>query len=77
MEEDTKSKGWISDGFGNHIKLNAITAITVDCDFRTYKTVVHFGTGNLCVHSEWYGDSESRHKCEKVADDIFKMIQGE
>lgn len=73
MEEDTKSKGWISDGFGNHIKLNAITAITVDYDYQTYKTIVHFGTGSKCVCTDW----SDRDKCEKVADNIFKMIQGE
>lgn len=77
MEEDTKSKEWISDGIGNRIKLKAITAITIDCDFRTYKTVVHFDTGSLSVHSEWYSDSESRRKCQKVADDIFAMLQEE
>lgn len=68
--------GWISDGRGNHVKLNAITAIAVESDYRTYQTIIHFGTGSMCVHSEWSDNGMGRDECQKVADDLFKLIQG-
>lgn len=77
MDIEPNENAWISDGTGNHVKLNAITAITVEKDTMHYRTYAHFGTGSIYVHSEWAHEPDSRYKCKKVADGLFKLIQGE